>query len=256
MADVAQYGLDALAHIRANRVANADIVEGLLFGLNGSGKIVVADAATAVKAVGIVVNGSPNNWGDAIVFNKVSTLKSGQSADLNKYAIIDVAEGTYTNAQIGTKIYLGASGAYTLTRNTTVGQLDQHVGYVLSTGAVLIDLSNDTEGTTNAVENTDVVFYSANGAITPAGFALVTGGTGIAGLTLGAPSKGTYLEIRIDSLSSGNVVVTTGTGITLNVTGNNTATFNAANEALRLGYYSATRWQIIENVGAVALSTV
>lgn len=100
----------------------------------------------------------------------------------------------------------------------------------------------------------DVSIYSANGAIATSGIALITGGTGIAGLTLAAPTPGCRCEIRIDSLSSGNVVVTCAAGVTLDATGNTIATFDAAGEALILGYKEANKWQIIQNVGSVALS--
>ena len=48
MADVAQFGLDALATIRKNVILNEDIKEGLLFGLNGDGKL-KADATVCGK---------------------------------------------------------------------------------------------------------------------------------------------------------------------------------------------------------------
>jgi len=250
MADVAQYGLDALAHIRKNVSANLDITQGLLFGIDSNGKAVLADAATGVRAVGVVVDGSDESWGSALAFNKTSTLYEGRDTDVNKFAIIDVAENTYTNLQIGNKVYLGASGAFTTTQNTTLGQLDQWVGMVWSRSSVLINLTLDPVGTTNAAGNFDIVRYSADGAIATAGIALVDGGTGIAGLTLGAPSAGTYVEIILDTITSGTVVVTTGTGITYDGT-NNTATFNAAADFIRLGYKSATEWEVIENNSVV-----
>lgn len=107
----------------------------------------------------------------------------------------------------------------------------------------------------NLVIQNDAVFHTGNGAIAISGIALITGGTGIAGLTLAAPTPGCRCEIRIDSLSSGNVVITTGSGITFDGS-NNTATLNAAAEALILTYKSATEWEIVENVGSVALSSV
>lgn len=87
------------------------------------------------------------------------------------------------------------------------------------------------------------------------GLTLITGGTGIADMTLAAPTPGARSIIRINSLSSGSVVVTTAAGVTLNGT-NNTATFDAINEALELVYSAANTWAIALNVGAVALSTV
>ena len=87
------------------------------------------------------------------------------------------------------------------------------------------------------------------------GLTVITGGTGIADMTLAAPTEGARAVIRIGSLSSGNVVVTTAAGVTLNGT-NNTATFNAVDEALVLIYKAANTWEVELNVGAVALSTV
>ena len=85
------------------------------------------------------------------------------------------------------------------------------------------------------------------------GLTIVTGGTGIADLTLAAPTEGARAVIRIGTLSSGNVVVTCATGVTLNGT-NKIATFDAANEALSLIYKAANTWEIESNVGAVAIS--
>lgn len=86
------------------------------------------------------------------------------------------------------------------------------------------------------------------------GLTLVAGGTGIADLTIGAPHPGHRAVIRIAS-TTGNVVVTAADGITLDGT-NNTATFDAANEALALIYNGETAWAIELNVGGVGLSDV
>lgn len=85
------------------------------------------------------------------------------------------------------------------------------------------------------------------------GLTLVTGGTGIADLTLAAPTIGARAVIRINTLASGSVVVTCATGVTLNGT-NKIATFDAANEALVLVYKAANTWEIELNIGAVAIS--
>jgi len=86
------------------------------------------------------------------------------------------------------------------------------------------------------------------------GLTVVTGGTGIADLTLAAPAVGSVATIRIGTLSSGAVVVTCAAGVTLNGT-NNVATFNAVDEALQLVYKAANTWEVVTNIGAVALST-
>lgn len=87
------------------------------------------------------------------------------------------------------------------------------------------------------------------------GVSAITGATGIADMTLAAPSAGDVATIRINSIASGNVVVTTPTGVTFDGT-NNTATFDAANETLVLAYASATAWQVVLNIGGVVLSKV
>ena len=86
------------------------------------------------------------------------------------------------------------------------------------------------------------------------GLTVVTGGTGIADLTLAAPTEAARATIRIGTLSSGDVVVTCATGVTLNGT-NNVATFNAVNESLTLIYKAANTWEVETNVGGVVLST-
>ena len=85
------------------------------------------------------------------------------------------------------------------------------------------------------------------------GVTLVTGGTGIADLTLAAPTANARSVIRIASLSSGSVVVTCASGVTVDGT-NDVMTFDAADEKIELMYKSATEWAIVENDGAVALS--
>lgn len=147
-----------------------------------------------------------------------------------------------------TKIYTKQGG------DERIYQSGASVDY--ETGAIIklagTDIRDKLE---NVLASNDVTVYDDGGAIDISGIALITGGTGIADLTLAAPEAGVRCEIRIDSLSSGSVVVTTGTGVTFDGT-NNTATFDAADEALVLAYSSATQWQIVENVGSVALSDV
>ena len=99
----------------------------------------------------------------------------------------------------------------------------------------------ETDGTTTALLNS--------------GVNLIAGGTGIADLTLAAPAPGSRVIIRIASISSGTVVVTTASGVTFDGT-NNTATFNAAEDTLELIYKSATEYAIALNQGSVALSSV
>jgi hypothetical protein len=107
----------------------------------------------------------------------------------------------------------------------------------------------------NILASNDVAEFSEGGDLNISGFNIIEGGTGIADLIMPAPQEGAYNEIILDSISSGSVVVTTEAGTTFDGT-NNTATFDAAAESLRLAYKSDTEWQIIENNGSVALSSV
>lgn len=101
----------------------------------------------------------------------------------------------------------------------------------------------------------DITRYDDDGAIAISGIALIDGGEGIAGLTLAAPQAGCLARIKLDAITSGAVVLTTAEGVTFDGT-NNTATFDAAGEELVLGYKSATEWEVVANVGSVALSAV
>lgn len=98
---------------------------------------------------------------------------------------------------------------------------------------------------------------TATGAITiTSGVVLLNHATVIIAATLAAPTAGAELFI-IDSSASGTAAhtVTLPAGVTWDGT-NNTATLNAPGEALHVIAISATRWLILENIGAVALSTV
>jgi hypothetical protein len=87
------------------------------------------------------------------------------------------------------------------------------------------------------------------------GLTIITGGTGIADMTIAAPQPGHRAVIRIATISSGTVVVTAATGTTLDGT-NNTATFNGAEDTLILVYNTNTAWAVESNLGSVALSSV
>ena len=96
-----------------------------------------------------------------------------------------------------------------------------------------------------------------SGAITiDNGTVLLNHATVVIEATLDAPRAGDDLVI-IDSSASGTAAhtVTLPAGVTFDGT-NNTATFNAPDEALHLRAISGTRWFIVSNVGSVALSSV
>lgn len=87
------------------------------------------------------------------------------------------------------------------------------------------------------------------------GVTVITGGTGIADMTIPAPSPGYEATIRINTISSGTVVVATPTGVTFDGT-NNRATLDAANEAITLVWVSPTSWGVKFNIGGVVFSAV
>lgn len=103
----------------------------------------------------------------------------------------------------------------------------------------------------------DFVFKTAvDGALLANGVNIVTGGAaGLAGLTLRAPHPGERCIIRLDSITESKTVVVTAEEGTLDGT-NNTATFDAAGEALELVYDGSGQWAIALNIGGVALSAV
>jgi hypothetical protein len=113
-------------------------------------------------------------------------------------------------------------------------------------------LSGSGNGT--VILNQVVTAYSANGAIAVAGKAAIAAGTGLAAMTLAAPVPYGICDINIVSRTSGDVVFTCAAGVTFDGT-NNTATFNAVNDRLTIGYKSATQWEIFLN-NSVVLSLV
>jgi hypothetical protein len=102
-------------------------------------------------------------------------------------------------------------------------------------------------------------FVKAVNAVTAAnkvcitnGLNLIAGGTGFADVTIGTPSPGHRAVIRVDSITSGDVVVTC-VGGTFDGT-NDTATLDAANESLEIEFYEPDEWAVVKNIGGVALS--
>jgi len=105
----------------------------------------------------------------------------------------------------------------------------------------------------NIASSNDAYSVSAAGALATSGKVAVVGGTGFA-LTLAAPTDGCFLDIWLASITSGSVTVKTATGVTFDGT-NNTATFDAAADELRICYKSATQWQIVYNNSVTFSST-
>lgn len=236
------YSVGAAAHCFAGAIAV----------MNAAGYVVPATTATGLIALGrfaAEVDNSNGANGDLAVEVERGIFRFANSASTDEIAITDVGslcylvddqtvaltDGTGTRSQAGVIDHVDSSGVWV--------RLGEHalMGYDAKLERVKIQ--------------NDATVHAAGGALATSGINLITGGTGIADFTLAAPVPGDRCEIRIDSLSSGDVVVTTAAGVTFDGS-NNTATLNAAAEALVLAYKSATEWQVVENVGAVALSAV
>lgn len=95
-----------------------------------------------------------------------------------------------------------------------------------------------------------ITTYSAPGALSNSGKALIVGGTGFT-LTLAAPTSGCLVDVLIASVTSPNtVIITAAAGTTFDGT-HATATFSAADNELVIGYLNATTWKIFKNSGVV-----
>ncbi len=158
-------------------------------------------------------------------------------------------------------IGVGAKGSEVEVANAT-GQLRQSGTAITASAAELNKLDNSTftaaqlEGFIKSLATVTALDGSAGQKAIPInGIAQIAGGTGISDMTLAAPAPGSLVVIRLASITSGTVVVTTATGVTFDGS-NNTATFGQADDTLVLVYKSATEWSIVLNAGAVALSTV
>ena len=141
---------------------------------------------------------------------------------------------------------------------STAAELNKLDGVNSTTAELNLLYLQTVAGTTlnkMAAKNTVTAVAGGEGdkACVTNGVSAIAGATGLADLTLAAPSLGDEATIRIDTLSSGSVVVTCATGVTVDGT-NDIMTFDAAGEAIVLAYKSATEWQIVLNIGAVALS--
>ena len=87
------------------------------------------------------------------------------------------------------------------------------------------------------------------------GLNLVTGGTGIADLSLPAPSPGHRCVIRVVQRTSGDIDVDAATGTTIDGT-NASARFDAVDESLTLVYKDHNEWAIEMNQGSVTIPKV
>lgn len=118
------------------------------------------------------------------------------------------------------------------------------------------DLVGDVTGNLVGQHRHEVSPLTASGAIAiDSGIVTLAHNTVAIAATLDAPTAGDELYI-INTSASGTAAhtVKTPAGVTWDGT-NNTATLNAPGEALHVVAVSATRWFILENIGAVGLST-
>lgn len=76
-----------------------------------------------------------------------------------------------------------------------------------------------------------------------------------AAFTLDAPFAGVEKSlIQTTTSTHGQTVTTNSTGVTLDVAGSRTLTFNGADDSVILKGLTATRWGIVSNIGSVATS--
>jgi hypothetical protein len=125
------------------------------------------------------------------------------------------------------------------------------------TGNITGNIAGDLTGNQVGQHRHSVQQLAASGAITiTSGVVLLAHNSTPIAATLAAPVAGAELYI-INNSASGTAAhtVTLPSGVTWNGS-NNTATLNAPDEALHVIAISATRWYILDNNGAVGLSTV
>jgi len=191
--------------------------------------------------------------GIAYIVDDQTVAKTNASGTRSPAGIIDDVDASGVWVRMGQDALVATAGALLAASNlsdlTNAGTARTNLGVAIGS-----DVQAYNAKLARVQIQNDATVHAAGAALATSGINLITGGTGIADFTLAAPAPGDRCEIRIDSLSSGDVVVTTAAGVTFDGT-NNTATLNAAAEALILVYKSATEWQIVENVGAVALSS-
>jgi hypothetical protein len=118
--------------VTVNLIATGAIVEGLLYGVNGTGNPVLADRATPISVVGFAVKGLTAAEGAA-----------GKAAAFTRHGIVElvaaeIAGGTFT---IGANVYLDTAGKYTTTKPSTATNILQYVGVAISTTKVAVYVS-------------------------------------------------------------------------------------------------------------------
>jgi hypothetical protein len=192
-------------------------------------------------------------------------LASGQAVDLNGEAagmIIDADADTSISAPTDDQIDIEIAGAddfrfvANIFRALSGSVIETNtINETTAASGVTIDGALLKDGRSNL--GRQVQALTASGAISiKSGLVTLAHATVVIAATLVAPVAGDELFI-VNTSASGTVAhtVTAGAGVTFDGT-NNTATLDAAEEALHIIAVSATRWKIMENIGTVALSNV
>jgi hypothetical protein len=150
---------------------------------------------------------------------------------------------------------------YDTTKREKTFEIESEAGQVFADADNLNDIQDEViaQGLEIDVLQTNNGVATLNGgtgqkAIPVNGATLITGGTGIADMTLAAPAANSHVIIRLNTLTSGSVVITTAAGVTFNGT-NNTCTMNAVDDWIELVYASATAWAVVRS-NSIALSSV
>lgn len=164
---------------------------------------------------------------------------------------ITITTGNSINIASGGSINVASGGAVTVASG---GTLTSNGSLAINGTSTINSVAFTAQKFANVLGNNEFLVRSTNGALINNGFNVITGGTGLSGLTLAAPQPGMKCVITLATISSGTCIVTTAAGVTFDGT-NNTATFNAANDQLMLVYNSTTQWQIVFN-NSVSLSLV
>jgi hypothetical protein len=183
-----------------------------------------------------------NGEAGGIVFDTDGNTKMYASAD----DVITLNIGAAADFRFAANLFTALAGS--VIAADTIAETTAASGVTID-GALLKD------GRSNL--GRQVQALTATGAITIiSGLVTLAHATVIIAATLAAPTAGDSLMV-VNTSASGTVAhtVTLPAGVTWNGT-NNTATLDAAGEALHVIALSATRWLIIENIGSVGLSTV
>jgi len=195
------------------------------------------------------------------VINALNSLPNSYAGKILKDIIVDTMKGvteTLTNKTLTSPTITGptVTGTLTAANITSTGTID-HTGDLDVTGNASV--SGAFEGANGVYQKLftglTAVEYEANGAIAHNSSLVHINANANAAraYTIDAPVAGEFLHIEQIDTDTNDRVVTLNAG-TFDGT-NNTATFNAAKEALTLIGLSATRYLLIQNQGSVGLSS-